>query len=135
MKLLNRRTKVKVEKWMRSWDKITYSINNTQRVAATIFRLCTKNPNAELLIMPVRNKRIVKLEDRGTYLVLETGNLSITNHKFSYHVEIAPDLTTRLARVFDSRLDALRAEQEKAILNQMEIGLKQVLQTLKKKKR
>lgn len=85
--------------------------------------------------MPVRNKRIVKLEDRGTYLVLETGNLSITNHKFSYHVEIGPDLTGRLARVFDSRLDALRADQEKAILNQMEIGLKQVLQTLKKKKR
>lgn len=135
MKLLSRRTRVKIEKRLRSWDKITYNVNNTQRVAATIFRMCAKSVDAELLIMPVRNKRIVKLEDRGTYLVLETGNLSITNHKFSYHVEISPDLTTRLARVFDSRLDALRAEQEKAILNQMEIGLKEVLQTLKKKKR
>jgi hypothetical protein len=37
--------------------------------------------------------------------------------------------------VFDSQLDTLRAQQEKAILNQMEIGLKEVLQTLKKKKR
>lgn len=135
MKLLSRRTRVKLEKWLRSWDKITYNINNTQRVAGTIFRLCAKNPNAELLIMPVRNKRIIKLENQGTYLVLETGNLSITNHRFSYHVEIGPDLTTRLAKVFDSRLDALRAEQEKAIINQMEIGLKEVLQTIKKKKR
>jgi hypothetical protein len=135
MKIISRRTRVKIERWLRSWDKITYNINSTQHVAGTIFRLCTKSPSAELLIMPVRNKRIIKLEDRGTYLVLETGNLSITNHKFSYHVEISPDLTTRLARVFDSQLDTLRAQQEKAILNQMEIGLKEVLQTLKKKKR
>lgn len=135
MRVISRRTKIKLEKWVRSWDKISYNVNSTQRVAASIFRLCTKNPNAELLIMPVQNKRIVKMEDRGTYLVLETGNLSITNHKFSYHVEISPDLTTRLAKVFDSQLDTLRSKQEEAILNQMETGLKQVLQTLKKKKR
>lgn len=134
MRILSRNTRIKIEKWIRSLDKITYHVNKTQRVAATIFRICTKDPDAELLIMPVRSKRIVKLEHKGTYLVLETGNLSITNHKFSYHVEIGPNLTQRLVRVFDSRLDALRAEQEKAILNQMEIGLKEVLKTLKKKK-
>ncbi len=135
MSLLSRPTRVAIQRWIRSFDKITYSINNTQRVAATIFRICVKDPAAELLIMPVRSKRIVKLEHKGVYLVLETGNLSITNHKFSYHVEISPSLTEKLVRVFDNRLDILRVEQEKAILNQMEIGLKEALKTIKNKKK
>ena len=135
MRLISRRTKAKIQRWWRSWDKVTYSVNSTQRLAATIFRVCTKDPAAELLIMPVRSKRIVKLEHKGTYLVLETGVLSITNHKFSYHIEINSDLKDRLVKVFDHRLDILRAEQEKAILNQMELGLRIALKTLKSKKK
>jgi len=104
--------------------------NETSRLAGSIFRLSLRDKNAELLLMPVKDKRIIKIEKRGMYIVLEKSLLEITNHQYSYHLEISFELYTKLNKAFDKKLDELSSEQEKAIVSQMSDGLRKVLNTI-----
>jgi hypothetical protein len=106
-------------------------VTNAQQKAASIFRLSLKDEKAELLLMPIQNKRILKLDHKGTYIVLEPTHVSITNHQYSYMIEMSFKLVQKLANMFDRKLDESRSVQERAILNQIDTGLSNLLQKLK----
>jgi hypothetical protein len=106
--------------------------NEAHKTSASIFRLALRNENdIELLLNPVKDRRIISMPGKGVYIVLEKTLLEITNHTFSYHLEIGFDLYTRLSKLFDIKLSKMRDEYEKDIVNQMDIGLKKVLETFK----
>jgi len=127
---LRARLTKRIRKALGTADTIQH--NETSRLAASIFRLSIRDEDAELLLMPVKDKRIVKVEKRGMYLILEKTLLEITNHQYSYHLEISFELYTKLSKAFDRKLDELSSEQEKAIVSQMSEGLRKVLHTITK---
>jgi hypothetical protein len=104
--------------------------NDTIRTSASIFRLVLRDKDAEFILMPVKDKRILKIDKKGMYITLQKTILEITNHQFSYHIEIGFNLYTKLSKSFDKKLDDLSSEHEKQITTQMSEGLRKVLNTI-----
>jgi len=104
--------------------------NDTIRTSASIFRLALRDKDAEFILMPIKDKRILKIDKKGMYITLQKTILEITNHQFSYHIEIGFGLYTKLSKSFDKKLDDLSSEHEKQITTQMSEGLRKVLNTI-----
>lgn len=134
MKKLFRKFKVKLTRLYRNFNKDkAFPILNTHQIGSSIFRQALRDNNVELILMPVVNKRIIKLEEKGLYIVLQHSLLEITNHKYSYHLEINFELFTRLSQLFDRKLEINFKEEEEAINKQLSGGLYKVLQLINKK--
>lgn len=122
-----------IKKWRRIQALQDIEDNLNHKTAASIFRLALREPSVELLLRPVENRRIIKLEERGMYITLDKSILEIYNHSFSYHLEIGYDKFLKLSRLFDIKLDALMEKEEENISHQVHSGLNKVLETFKTK--
>ena len=129
-----RSLKIKITKKWRKLQRLSDIDDNspTHKTAASIFRLALREPEVELLLRPVEGRRIIKLEDRHMYIILNKTTLEISNSAFSFHLEIPHERHTKLARLFDIRLDALIEKEEQNITSQVHTGLSKVLDTFKK---
>ena len=123
-------------KFIRFWRNIhsdkDYPSTDSHLTASSIFRRALRDRGAELILMPVANKRIVKVERKGLYITLQHSLLEITNHKYSYHLEINYDMYTRLSRMFDQKLELNHKVEEEMINEQLHGGLKKVLDLFNK---
>jgi formate dehydrogenase maturation protein FdhE len=131
-----RNIKFKIKK---KWKSIndspnTFPITKVHQVAASIFRIALKDLNSELILMPVANKRIIKLEKKGLYIKLEKYSLSITNHKYNYITEIPYELYEKLTKMFDTKMDNAHEQEEQQMINQLEVGIENVLKSIIPKK-
>lgn len=134
MRRLIRKIKVKTTKFWRNLHKDrAFPIDSTHQLSASIFRKALREKDAELILMPVANKRIIKLEKQGLYIVLQHSLLEITNHKYSYHIEINYELYNKLSKMFDQKLDIDLRKEEEVINNQLHGGLRKVFDLLNKK--
>lgn len=106
-------------------------VNDNHRSASSIFRLALREPGVDLLLRPVQGKRIIKLEERGMFIILNKTTLEITNHAFSFMLEIPYDTFLKLSKLFDIRLDYLTEQEENKISSQVNTGLSKVLDTFK----
>jgi len=132
--LRNIKFKIK-KKWKNINDSPnTFPITKVHQVAASIFRIALKDPNSELILMPVANKRIIKLEKKGLYIKLEKYSLSITNHKYNYITEIPYELYEKLTKMFDTKMDNAHEQEEQQMINQLEVGIENVLKSIIPKK-
>ena len=131
-----RNIKFKIKK---KWKSIndspnTFPITKVHQVAASIFRIALKDSNSELILMPVANKRIIKLEKKGLYIKLEKYSLSITNHKYNYITEIPYELYEKLTKMFDTKMDNDYEQEEQQMISQLEVGIENVLKSIIPKK-
>ena len=127
-----KRLKIKFIRWWRNLhaDK-DFPATDNHLLGASIFRRALRERSAELILMPVANKRIIKVEKKGLYIVLMHSVLEITNHKYSYHLEINYDMYSRLGKLFDQKLEYSHKEEESMINEQLYGGLKKVLDLFK----
>ena len=124
--------KVKFAKFIRSIKNSNdIPFTTSQKYAASIFRLSLKDPDAELLSMPIQKKRILKLNHKGSYYIIEDSRMSLINHKYSYIIELSYSLKEKLIKMFDKKLDTTRYKQEETILNQIDSGLLTILESFK----
>ena len=134
MSSIFRKIKVKIaKKWKNNDEDEQNRHSKIHQTAASIFRITLKNPESEFIIMPVNDKRIIKLESSGLYIKLEKYSLSITNHKYNYIINISTDVYTRLSQMFDHKIDSINSNEERQILNQLEVGISNVLESIKNK--
>ena len=131
-----RNLKVKVRKKWKSLNDNpnVFPITKVHQTASSIFRISLKDPNAELILMPVANKRIIKLERKGLYIKLERYSMSITNHKYNYVTEVPYELYGKLTKMFDNKMDEDYTNEEQQMMNQLEVGIENVLKSLTPKK-
>ena len=99
--------------------------------ASSIFRIAVKDPSSKLLYSPVERKRIIKLEDKGMFIVLSSYVIEITNHNFSYHLELGHEVMAKLHKMFDAKLKELVDNEEAQFKDQRSVGLLSVLDILK----
>jgi hypothetical protein len=129
-----RKFKFKIRKWWKTINDSPNSIKITKahNTSFAIFRVALKNPKSELILMPIANKRIIKLEKQGLYIKLERFSISITNHKYNYMIEIPYTLYEKLVKMFDSKIDNNYYQEEAQMINQLEAGIDNVLKTIMK---
>ena len=131
-----RKVKVKIRK---SWKSLNdspnvFPITKVHQVASSIFRISLKDSSAELILMPVTNVRIIKLERKGLYIKLERYSMSITNHKYNYITEVPYDVYEKLIKMFDRKLEDSHEAEEQQMISQLEVGIENVLKSLIPKK-
>ena len=132
--LRNIKFKIK-KKWKTINDSPnTFPVTKVHQTAASIFRIALKDPNSELILMPVANKRIIKLEKKGLYIKLEKYSLSVTNHKYNYITEIPYELYEKLTKMFDTKMDTDYEQEEQQMISQLEVGIENVLKSIIPKK-
>jgi hypothetical protein len=128
-----RKLRTKIVILWRNFNNIN-DVNTTDshNTAASVFRKALRDRNAELVLMPILNKRIIKIEKKGLFIVLQHSLLEITNHKYSYHLEINYTMYTKLSRLFDQKLEFNHKIEEEMINSQLNGGLKKVLELFNK---
>ena len=132
--LRNIKFKIK-KKWKTINDSPnTFPVTKVHQTAASIFRIALKDVNSELILMPVANKRIIKLEKKGLYIKLEKYSISITNHKYNYITEIPYELYEKLVKMFDTKMDNDYEQEEQQMISQLEVGIENVLKSIIPKK-
>jgi hypothetical protein len=132
--LRNIKFKIK-KKWKTINDSPnTFPVTKVHQTSASIFRIALKDVNSELILMPVANKRIIKLERKGLYIKLEKYSISITNHKYNYITEIPYELYEKLAKMFDTKMDNDYEQEEQQMISQLEVGIENVLKSIIPKK-
>ena len=132
--LRNIKFKIK-KKWKTINDSPnTFPVTKVHQTAASIFRIALKDVNSELILMPVANKRIIKLERKGLYIKLEKYSISITNHKYNYITEIPYELYEKLVKMFDTKMDNDYEQEEQQMISQLEVGIENVLKSIIPKK-
>jgi len=132
--LRNIKFKIK-KKWKAINDSPnTFPVTKVHQTAASIFRIALKDVNSELILMPVANKRIIKLEKKGLYIKLEKYSISITNHKYNYITEIPYELYEKLVKMFDTKMDTDYEQEEQQMISQLEVGIENVLKSIIPKK-
>ena len=136
MKRFYRNLKFKVKKKWKSLNDNPniYPVTKVHQTAASIFRIALRDPNAELILMPVACKRIIKIEKKGLYIKLEKFSISVTNHKYNYVVEIPFDLYIKLYKMFDAEMDGNHYLEEQQMISQLEVGIDNVLKSIINKK-
>ena len=82
---------------------------------------------SELILMPIANKRIIKVEKEGLYIKLERFSISITNHQYNYMIEIPYTLYEKLVNMFDTKMDNDYNYEEQVMMSQLEVGIDNVL--------
>ena len=128
--LRNIKFKIK-KKWKTINDSPnTFPITKVHQTSASIFRIALKDVNSELILMPVANKRIIKLEKKGLYIKLEKYSISITNHKYNYITEIPYELYEKLVKMFDTKMDTDYEQEEQQMISQLEVGIENVLKSI-----
>jgi len=121
------------KKWKNNDEDKQSKHSKIHQISSSIFRITLRNPESELILMPINDKRIIKLESHGLYIKLERYSLSITNHKYNYIVNISVDIYNKLSLMFDHKIDNINSNEERQILNQLEIGITNVLESIKNK--
>jgi hypothetical protein len=121
------------KKWKNNDEDKQNKHSKIHQISSSIFRITLRNPESELILMPINDKRIIKLESHGLYIKLERYSLSITNHKYNYIVNISVDVYNKLSLMFDHKIDNINSNEERQILNQLEIGITNVLESIKNK--
>lgn len=100
------------------------------KTAFSVFRLALKDPSSILLSSRIDEKRIIKLESKGIYIVLNRYTIEITNHSFSYHLELGPEMMSKMLKMFDNKLQIMLEEEEAQFKDQRSLGLLNVLDSM-----
>jgi hypothetical protein len=107
--------------------------NELRKIQRTRFNQCTAicrnlihNPNSELLIAPISRKKYIKNEEYGIFITMEEGEVTITNHTYSYFIKL-PDLDwDKLKHFFKKEMEERALQMEK----DLEVQIKDSLSTI-----
>ena len=110
------------------------SVNNELRkIQRTRINQCTAicrklihNPESELLMAPISRKKYIKNEQFGIFITMEEGEITITNHTYSYFIKL-PDLD------WDKLKDFFKKEMEERALQMekdLDVQIKHSLETI-----
>ena len=72
------------------------------------FSICKtfiSDPDSVLIMSPISGKRYIESKKKQVYVTIEPNKLTVTNHKYSYDVDIFGKAYTRIQRLFDTELN------------------------------
>jgi hypothetical protein len=106
-------------------------VTDEERYVVSIGKKLIKLPNTQLYIAPISNKKYIKNDDKNMFVVIESRNITLINHVYSYSVYIENDkLYEDLLDVFNLTMEEKRIELETEIKNNIQHSLKNILENL-----
>ena len=135
IKLIRRivtRTYVKWLKWNRSYrTDVDNKVLETEKMCMSITRSLIIHPDSKFLIAPLSGKRYIKNSEKGLFIILDRGTISLTNHIYPYDVVISERNWERLIKMYDGKVESIRQEYEDQIMSQTKHSLHTIQDKLK----
>ena len=98
--------------------------------SSAICRKLINHPDSTFLIAPLSQKRYVKNESLGMFIILSDNRINITNHVYNYDIMVPSSLLDKLNTMFDNKVEDSRQKFESEMRNQIRHSLTTILQKL-----
>ena len=101
--------------------------------ATEVFSICKRLIGKEdtvLLISPISGKRYIKSEDSELFIIVETSQITLVNHAYSYDIDIAGKAHEKIARIFDAEVERRREIMELEIKSNVKKSLRIIYESL-----
>jgi len=108
--------------------KKNYNCNEIK--SSAIFRKLINHPDSTFLIAPLSEKRYIKNEPLGIFILLNGLRLNITNHIYNYDIDICQSLFDKLSSIFDEKVEKNRMEFEIEMQGQIQHSLSKILEKI-----
>lgn len=101
--------------------------------ATEVFSICKRLISKEdtiLLISPISGKRYIKSDDSQLFIIVETSQITLVNHAYSYDIDIAGKAHEKIARIFDAEVERRREIMEREIKSNVQKSLRTIYENL-----
>jgi hypothetical protein len=105
-------------------------IDENERISSSICRKLINDENSKFLIAPLSQKRYIKNEVTQMFVVIHYNRINITNHVYNYDITISTQMSEKLNRIFDNKVEEERIKFEKEMYSQIKHSLKKILEKL-----
>ena len=99
---------------------------STAKQCTTICRKLIHDRNSDLLIAPISGKKYIRNEKYGIFITMEAGDITITNHTYSYFIKLPENKWIKLKNAFKVEVEKRVMEVE----SELEIHIKQSLDNI-----
>ena len=103
------------------------SVDANEIKSSAICRKLIAHPDSTFLIAPLSQKRYIKNDSLGVFIVLSNNRINITNHVYNYDVNLTQTISDKLNNIFDKKVERLRLEFETEIKSQIKHSLTTIL--------
>lgn len=97
------------------------------------FKICEKlihKENTVLLLTPITEKRYIKNDDSGIFILIQNGVVKIVNHEYSYTVFMEGSNYEKIILEFNNEIERRRLEMEREINSNIKHSLSKILDSL-----
>ena len=108
----------------------TVEFDENEKTSASICRKLINHQDSKFLIAPLSQKRYIKNETLQMFVVLQDDRINITNHIYNYDIAVPSQMTQKLNRMFDNKVEEARLKFEKEMHSQVQHSLKKILEKL-----
>jgi hypothetical protein len=106
------------------------SVDKNEIKSSAICRRLISHPDSKFLIAPLSNKRYIKNDPLGMFIVLSDNQINITNHVYNYDVNVSSVISNKLDTMFDKKVESLRLSFELEMRSQIKHSLTTILEKL-----
>ncbi len=131
MKHFFKKTRLKIYLKLRSISRANMSsVDKNEIKSSAICRRLISHPDSKFLIAPLSNKRYIKNDPLGMFIVLSDNQINITNHVYNYDVNVSSVISNKLDTMFDNKVESLRLSFELEMRSQIKHSLTTILEKL-----
>jgi hypothetical protein len=131
MKHFFKKTRLKIYLKLRSISRANMSsVDKNEIKSSAICRRLISHPDSKFLIAPLSNKRYIKNDPLGMFIVLSDNQINITNHVYNYDVNVSSVISNKLDTMFDNKVESLRLSFELEMKSQIKHSLTTILEKL-----
>lgn len=105
-------------------------IDENEIKSSAICRRLISHPDSTFLIAPLSQKRYIRNEALGMFIVLTNKRINITNHVYNYDVNLSDVIADKLNDMFDDKVESQRLSFESEIKGQIKHSLTTILNKL-----
>lgn len=101
--------------------------------ATEVFSICKRLISKEdtiLLISPISGKRYIKSDDSQLFIIVQTSQVTLVNHAYSYDIDVTGKAHERIARIFDNEVERRRELMEREIKSNVQKSLRTIYENL-----
>lgn len=95
--------------------------------------ICNKmilREDSNLLMTPISNKRYIKNDVLGIFIVIDGSLVNVINHKYSYTVQISEKTRQTIQNLFNDKIELQRKKMEDEITKNIKHSLKTIAHSL-----
>lgn len=131
---LIKKIKLRFVKWERGHNLFRPEAEKTghEKMCTAICRTIMKHPDSKFSIAPLSEKKYIINETLDIFVVILENKIEITNHVYHYIISLEDREISKLKRMFDNRLESIRAKYEDEIKSQINNSLSRIFEKVSK---